>query len=38
MKTELNDEQTGTTYILILGQALYFGDEVETTLLLPESD
>jgi len=33
--TAYDDENTGTTYILILGQALYFGDEVKTSLLCP---
>ncbi len=33
--TAYDDEKTGITYILVLGQALYFGDEVETSLLCP---
>jgi len=33
--TAYDDKRTGTTYILILGQALYFEDEVETSLLCP---
>jgi len=31
--TAYDDEATGVTYILILGQALYFGEEVESSLL-----
>jgi hypothetical protein len=31
--TAYDDEKTGITYILILGQALYLGDDVETSLL-----
>jgi len=33
--TTYDDEATGVTYILILGQALYFGEEVESRLLCP---
>jgi len=33
--TAYDDEKTGITYILILGQALYLGDDVETSLLCP---
>jgi hypothetical protein len=33
--TAYDDEKTYITYILIIGQALYFGDEVEATLLCP---
>ncbi len=33
--TALDDLTTGTTTILILGQALYMGDRVKTTLLCP---
>jgi hypothetical protein len=33
--TAYDDEDTGLTYILVLGQALYFGEEVETSLLCP---
>ena len=33
--TAYDDERTGITYILVLRQALYFGDEVEASLLCP---
>jgi hypothetical protein len=33
--TAYDDEKTGVTCILILGQALYFGEEVEASLLCP---
>jgi hypothetical protein len=33
--TALDDLSTGTTTILILGQSLYIGDKVKTTLLCP---
>jgi hypothetical protein len=33
--TAYDDERTGTTYILVLGQALYFGNEEEASLLCP---
>ncbi len=33
--TAYDDPLTGTTYILVLGQAIYMGDSVEATLLCP---
>jgi hypothetical protein len=33
--TAYDDPKTGTTYILVLGQALYFGEDVEASLLCP---
>jgi len=33
--TAYDDENTGTTYILILGKALYFGANVDASLLCP---
>jgi len=33
--TAYDDEDTGTTYILVLGQALYFGADVDASLLCP---
>jgi hypothetical protein len=33
--TAYDDERTGTTYILILGQAIYMADSISNTLLCP---
>jgi len=33
--TAYDDPRTGVTYILVLGQALFLGDDVESTLLCP---
>jgi hypothetical protein len=33
--TAIDDEETGITYILILGQCIYMGDKMKSTLLCP---
>ena len=35
MATAYDNKNTGMTYILVLGQALLFGDKVESSLLCP---
>ncbi len=34
--TAYDDPDTGTTYILILGQSIYMGDRMQTSLLCPK--